>query len=188
MLRQAKAVIRLAKKLTAFCGAFRADRRGTSAIEFSFFAGMLSLGMLNTADIAMYVYKRMEVENATQMGAQAAWKTCDQSHLPATKNCSQLLNAIQNAVQSTSLGTKVSLQPNSPSEGYYCVNKSNVLEYVSDITQKPADCTVAGTPSLKPADYIQIKTTYSYAPIFADLTVARFFTTPITKTSFMRLD
>jgi Flp pilus assembly protein TadG len=188
MLRHTKTVVRLATKLTTLCATLRSDQRGASAIEFSFFAGMLSLGLLNTADIAIYVYQRMEVENATQMGAQAAWKTCDQGHLPATKNCPQLLNAIQNAVQSTSLGTKVTLQSNSPSEGYYCLNKSNTLEYVSDVTQRPADCTVAGMPSLKPADFIQVKTTYAYAPIFSDITVARFFTTPITRTSFMRLD
>src|SRR5579862_82457 len=82
----------------------RSDRRGTAAIEFVLFAGMLSLGMLNAADISIYIYKRMEVESATQMGAQAAWKTCDLNHLPAVTNCPGLIFAVQNAVQGTSLG------------------------------------------------------------------------------------
>jgi len=164
------------------------DQRGVSAIEFSLFAGMLTFGVLNTADISIYIYKRMELENATQMGAQAAWKTCDANHLPATTSCPGLTTAITNAVQSTSLGAQVSLQAGSPSEGYYCVNSSNALQYVSPITKKPTDCTAAGMPNLQPADYIEIQTTFSYAPLFPGVTVANTFATPITKSALMRLN
>src|SRR5579864_3990207 len=51
------------------------DRRGVAAIEFAIVAGFISVGALNTADVVMYARDRMEVENATEMGAQAAWKT-----------------------------------------------------------------------------------------------------------------
>lgn len=168
--------------------AIRTDQRGVSAIEFSLFAGMLSLGVLNTADVSIYIYKRMELENATQMGAQAAWKTCDANHLPATTNCSGLITAVTNAVQSTSLGTQVSLQTGSPSEGYYCLNSANALQYVSTVSSKPTDCSAAGMPNLQPADYIEIQTTFSYAPLFPGVTVAGVFVTPITKTALMRLN
>ena len=170
---------------------FSSDERGTSAIEFAFFASILSFAILNVADISIYLYKRMQVENATQMGAQAAWKVSDPStcQLPATTNCLALLTtAITNAIKSTSLSTAVSLQAGSPAEGYYCVNSSGQLQYVSSVSSKPADCTVAGMPSNMPGDYITITASYAYAPIFRGVSVAGAFTTPIVRTSMMRLD
>jgi len=173
--------------LAATAVLLRRSQRGMAAIEFGFFAGFLSYAMLNAAEIAIYLYQRMEVENATEMGAQAAAKNCSISQLPATVNCAALSNAVQKAVQSTSLGTNVSLQSGSPSEGYYCVNSSNALQYMSSVSSKPADCTGAGMPSLQPGDYIKIQTTFSYAPLFSGLTVGGNFTTPITRTALLRL-
>src|SRR5450759_2054672 len=116
MLAQAKNFL---GQVTAQTGAIRSDQRGTSAIEFALFGGLLSLGMLNTVDISIYLYQRMEVENATQMGAQAVLQACDptKGYLPATQNCPAFPTAITNAVTSTSLGTKVS-QSGSPLEAY----------------------------------------------------------------------
>ena len=173
--------------ITKQIAALRADRRGVAAIEFSIFAAIISLGMLNITDIAVYVYQRMQVEYATQAGAQAAWHACDFNHLPATNNCSGLNTAVQNAVQSTSLGTRVTLQSGSPAEGYYCVNSSNALQYVSDVNHKPTDCSSVGSAGLQPGDYIQISTTFAYTPMFPGITVTSAFTTPITKSALMRL-
>src|SRR3974377_1432934 len=182
--------IEAVKSVAAKIPTFRSDKRGASAIELSFFLGLLAFGMLNVADISIYIYQRMELENATQMGVQAAWKTCDPNngYVPATTNCSGLTTAITNAVTSTSLGSNVQLQSGSPSEGYYCVNSSGTLQYVSSVSSKPADCTAAGTPGNQPGDYITVATTYAYAPLFPNLTVAGAFTTPITKSAFMRLN
>ena len=190
MLAKEKNLLAIVRNAIDKAAAIRSDQRGVSAIEFAFFAGLLSLALLNTADVSIYLYQRMQLENATQMGAQAAWKTCDPSNgqLPATTKCSGLTTAVTQAVQSTSLGTKVSLQPGYPAEGYYCVNSSGALQYVSAVTSKPADCTAAGMPSLQPADYIQIQTRFPYAPLFGGITVAKLFPTPITKTAMMRLD
>src|SRR5262249_7046705 len=174
-------------RMTKHIAALRTDRRGVAAIEFSVFAGIISIGMLNVTDIAVYVYQRMQVEYATQAGAQAAWHACDSDHLPATNNCSGLTTAVQNAVQSTSLGTRVTLQSGSPAEGYYCVNSSNALQYVSDVNHKPSDCSSVGSPGLQPADYIQIATTFAYSPMFPGITVTGAFTTPLTRTALMRL-
>jgi len=177
--------MRIAKHIAAL----RADRRGVAAIEFAIFAGLISIGMLNVTDIAVYVYQRMQVEYATQAAAQAAWHACDTNHLPATTTgkCPGLTTAVQNAVQSTSLGTRVTLQSGSPSEGYYCVNSSNVLQYAHDVSSKPTDCSAVGSPGLQPGDYIQIQTTFTYAPMFPGITVTGAFTTPITRTALMRL-
>ena len=46
----------------------------------------------------------------------------------------RLLSAMQNALQSTSLGTSVAFVTGSPTEGYYCINTSNALQYVSDVS------------------------------------------------------
>ncbi len=180
----------IARKVITEVAAIKLDKRGASAIEFSLFAGLLSFGMLNMTDVSIYLYQRMEVENAAQMAVQAAWKTCDPNNgqVPATTKCPGLTTAITNAVQSTSLGKKISLQSGSPAEGYYCLNNSDALQYVSDVSSKPADCTAAGKPNLQPGDYIKITTQFSYAPLFLDITVANNFATPITSTSRMRLD
>jgi Flp pilus assembly protein TadG len=165
----------------------RADERGVAAIEFGFVATFLTFSVLNVADIAIYVYERMEVENATEMGAQAALKNCTTAQLPATTNCSALNNAVTTAVQSTSLGTQITLQSGSPSEGYYCLNSSNALQYMSAVSSKPADCSAAGSPSLQPVDYLQVSTTFAYKPLFPGITVSGTFTTPITRTAMMRM-
>jgi Flp pilus assembly protein TadG len=177
----------LAKKITAL----RSDQHGASAIEFALFAGILCFGLLNTADISIYIYKRMQVENASEMSVQAAWKACDPSNsqLPATVNCPGLTTAITRAAQSTTLGNNVTIQTGSPAEAYYCLNSSGALQNVGAVSSPPpADCTVTGQPSQQPADYIQITTTYSYAPLFPGVTVASAFTTPIVKTGMMRLN
>jgi Flp pilus assembly protein TadG len=167
--------------------AISAERRGVAAIEFALFAVFLSFAFVNVVDVSIYIYQRMQAENATQVAAQAAWKACDLSHLPATTNCPGLATAVQNSLASTSLGASVSLISGSPSEGYYCVNSSNALQYVSDVSSKPADCTAAGMPSLQPGDYIQVQTTFPYAPLFPGLSVTSTFTTPINRTAIMRL-
>jgi Flp pilus assembly protein TadG len=166
----------------------KSDQRAVAAVEFAFIATFMSFAILNVVDISIYIYQRMEVANATQMGAQAAWKNCSVNQLPATTSCPTLTNAVQTAVQSTSLGTQVALKSGSPSEGYYCVNSSNALQYVSSVATKPTDCSAAGMPGLQPGDYIQVNTTFPYTPLFPHITVAAGFTTPITQTALMRLE
>jgi Flp pilus assembly protein TadG len=165
----------------------RADQRGVAAIEFALFAVVLALGIVNVVDVSLYIFQRMEAENATQAAAQAAWKACDLSHLPATTNCPTLNTAINNSVSSSSLGTNVSLVSGSPSEGYYCVNSSNALQYVSSVSTKPADCTAAGMSSLQPGDYIQVQTTFTYTPLFPGLSVGSLLPSPINSMAMVRL-
>ena len=174
---------RLAGRIKEIC----ADEGGVAAVEFSLYALFLSLALVNVTDTSIYIYQRMQAEDATQAAVEAASKACDLSQLPATANCPGLTSAINNAVKSTSLGTRVSLISGSPSEGYYCVNSSNALQYVSDVSSKPADCTAAGMPALQPGDYIQVQTTFPYAPLFPGLSVTSTFATPINRTAMMRL-
>jgi Flp pilus assembly protein TadG len=172
---------------TKFLRGFLHDRRGAGAIEFGVTAGFLCIAMLNMVDVATYAYEQMQVANAAEMGAQAAWKTCDQSKLPATTNCPALKSAVSDAIHGTSLGDDVSLIEGSPAEGYYCINSSNALVKVSTASSKPSDCSSVGMPSLRPGDYIEVKVTYSYSAMFLDFTVANLLATPIVKTALLRL-
>ena len=181
-----KLALRFAGRITAIW----ADQRGVAAVEFGLFAIFLSLALVNVTDVSIYIYQRMQAENATEVAAQAAWKNCDLTVLPPTTDCSTLpasVNAVQSALGGTSLGTRVALVSGSPSVGYYCVNSSNALQYVSAISSKPADCTAAGTPSLQPGYYIQVQTTFTYTPIFPGMSISSTFPTPINRTSLMRL-
>ena len=181
---------KLALELAGRIKAMSTDLRGVAAVEFGIFAVFLSLALANVVDVSIYLYQRMQAQNATEVAAQAAWKTCDLTVLPPTTDCAALaasVTAVQNALGSTSLGTRVALVSGSPSVGYYCVNSSNALQYVSSVSSKPADCTAAGTPSLQPVDYIQVQTTFPYAPLFPGLSIASTFATPINRTAIMRL-
>jgi Flp pilus assembly protein TadG len=177
---------RLGSKLPTRIMRLWTDQHGVAAIEFGLFITLLALGLANVTDASIYIYQRMQVENATEIAAQAALKTCA-TKLPATTNCSGLLTAMQNALQSTSLGTRVTLVSGSPTEGYYCVNTSNSLQYISDVSSKPADCTAAGNAALQPGDYIQVQTTFPYQSLFPGLSIASAFTTPINRTAILRL-
>jgi len=150
---------------------------------------LLVIGLLNAVDVGYYIHKRMEVENAAQVGAQAAWKTCNdqKSMLPATENCAGLTNAITAAIQSTSLGTAVSLASGYPTEGYYCVDSSNALQSVGTLSNKPPNCSATGNSKTSPGDYIQVQATYQYAPLFKITVMHVWGITSITMTSWMRL-
>ena len=166
-------------------GLFREDHRGIAAVEFAITAPIAILVLINVYDISSYISQRMTVQTAAQAAVQAIWHTCDTAHVPATTLCSSLTIVATTAIQSTAFGNKITLA--GTTEGYYCVNASNALQYVSDVSQKPSDCTSAGTPGLQPGDYIKVQAQFSYAPLFAASYAANLFTTPITASAWMRL-
>jgi Flp pilus assembly protein TadG len=179
---------------------FGADARAVAGIEFALTGAVLVLGLLNAVDLGYYAYRRMEVENAAEMGAQAAWKNCNDLNrnlLPATQNCTKangastdLNSAITSAIQSTSLGTAVSLASGYPAEDYRCANASNVLQSVGPVSSPPpANCSAAGNPSGTPGDYLQVGVTCPYQSLFPGLISVMSVSgiTSITKTSWMRL-
>jgi Flp pilus assembly protein TadG len=166
---------------------FAKDRKGLAAIEFALIASFLAMATLNVSDLAVYLYDELQVSNATQMGAQAAWAACDLNHLPATVKCSGLSTAIAAAVQSSTLGNDVTLQSGSPAEGYYCASASGSLQYMSDVSNRPADCTAAGLSTASPGDYIQVKTAYRYVAIFPGISVASLLPATITSSAWVRL-
>jgi Flp pilus assembly protein TadG len=175
----------------------RRDERGVAALEFALVGTFLVVGLLNAVDVGYYTYQRMAVENAAQVGAQAAWKNCSDpsTMLPATVNCTtangaaaDLSSAITAAIQSSSLGTSVTLVSGYPAEGYYCINTSGMLQAVGSLSSKPSNCSAAGNSALSPGDYIQVGVTYTYAPLFPGISVmGASGITAITATAWMRL-
>jgi Flp pilus assembly pilin Flp len=169
MLNRKKFRVGTLTKLVTAASTLKKDERGASALEFAIFVGILAFGLLNTADISIYIYKRMQVENATEMAAQAAWKACDPSkgYLPATLSCPNLISTITQAAQSTALGEQVTIAVGSPQEGFYCLNDAGALQLVANATlNPPADCSATGLVGQQPGDYIQVTTSFSYAPLF----------------------
>jgi Flp pilus assembly protein TadG len=58
-------------RLTRVARRLNADDRGVAAIEFCLVATFLTFSTLNVADISIYVYQRMEVENAAHAAVLA---------------------------------------------------------------------------------------------------------------------
>lgn len=178
----------LARTLKHLLRRMARDNQAMATVEFALTAGLIITAMVNAVDVATYYFHRMEVQNATQMGAQAAWQACDTSKLPATTNCPGLSAAVTAGIQASSLGTAVTLQSGYPAEGYYCLNASNALQYMSSVSSKPANCSAAGNAAAQPVDYIRVQTSYVHTPIFGSASVTALLPSPITAMSLMRLE
>ena len=164
---------------------------------------MLAYPVLNVADIGMYAYQSMQVANAAQAGARAAWSICSNSTMwPATANCgvsgATLTSSVTTGIHTTSLGSNVSLASGYPKEGYYCATTTNAL------TLAPGPAVSAGsTPTTAstcaavanasntaavPGDYVSVSVTFTYTPLFTGVpTVASLLPSPVTSTAWQRM-
>ena|SRR5579872_548636 len=172
---------------------FAHDRRGAAAVEFAFIATFLLLALFSLVDIGVYVYQRLQLENAAQMASQTAFSTCTTSYQrPVTANCSGAQAAITAAAQTTSLGSAVSVT--SVTEGYYCVNTSGSLTLIGStgtFGSPPTTQSSCGSGTWLnggvPGDYVAVSVSYAYSPIFGGISLANLLTTPMTKTTWMRV-
>ncbi len=164
-------------------------------MELMIISGPILMLLFNVVDVGTYTYQRMQVEEAAQIGVQKVYASCTSSSLPAVQNCNvgTLSSTITTAVQSTSLGSNVSVVSGYPIEGYYCLDASNTLTLVGQSATiggtptKPASCVAAGLPAGRMGDYIQIRVTYGYTSVFSWVSVAGLLSGPITKTAWMPL-
>ncbi len=167
---------------------FGAAARGVAGIEFAIVGPLLALGLLNAVDVGYYAYEGMEVWNAAEVGAQAARTNCNNlttTLLPATVNCPALNATITTAIQSTSLGTKVTLVSGYPAEAYYCVNASNALILQGPVSSPPTAC----SSGISPGDFLQVDVTYPYTPLFSGklCVMCGLGVTSISNTTWMRM-
>lgn len=181
-------IFRMARTVPAILR-FARDRRGAATIEVALTTLFMAYSVMNVADISIYAYTRMQVQNAAQMGAQAIYEACGSEDLPATSQCSGLDAAVLRGIQSTALGSRVTLKSGSPAEGWYCINSSNALQYMSAYDSKPVDCSGAGTPSLQPGDYIKVETQHTYSPLFpTNTTIGSLLNTQMSASALVRLE
>jgi Flp pilus assembly protein TadG len=182
------------KSLLLECRRYWNDAKGAAAAEFALILMLLLIPLLNAVDLATYAWKRMLVDNAAQVAAQAAWATCSASvNLPATPNsyanCPDMPGAVTMAARSTALGTGVTVT--STTENYYCVKTAtSQLGTVGTFPgTKPANCggAAGGLTADRPGDYVLITVSYTYVPVFSAVSVASLLTTPIVRTAWMRL-
>lgn len=160
---------------------------GAAAVEMGLIGAMFIGALINAVEIGRYGVARMQVNNAAQAGVAAAYHACDMAHLPATSNCPALADTVDTAVQSTSLGDKVT-RTGSYDEGWYCVTSTKTLERVADAgSAKPVDCAAVQNPGAAPGLYLAVRARYAYEPIFTGLTLAGTFTTPIIRTAWARM-
>src|SRR5215472_629890 len=152
-----------------------ADEAGNAMVEFALAAPILITLLLNLFDFSVLIWAKMETDSSAQMGAQAAFKTCANGPMPAmtTGNCSNLSTAVTTAVQSSALGTGVTLASGYPAENYYCVSGTS-LQSVGTYSSPPSpfDCSAAGNAAVIPGDYIVVQVNYTYAPTFSGLSLA----------------
>jgi len=172
------------------------DRRGAAAAEFALWTAALALPVLSTIDLATFAVRRLQVVQAGDAAAAAAWRVCDTAaKLPATQNCPDLAQAVLAAAQATPLGEDVRLAEGSPQEGFFCVTADGDLQPASATwtigdapASEPADCsTVEAGSAARAARYISVTVTYDYAPLFGAASVVRLLPTRLTQTAWRRL-
>jgi len=162
--------------------AYVTNRAGAAAAEFALILTMLTIPLLNVFDIGVYVYDRMQLDNAAQVAVQTAWAQCAPSgNVPATSNCSGLAAAMTTAIRTTPLGSGVTIT--STTESYCCPGAGTISCQGPVATTTPASCSSGQAPG----DYIFITASYTYSPLYSSLSVASFLTSPIVRTAWMRL-
>ncbi len=166
-------------------GRVRRDQSGATAIEFGLIAAILVFLLLNGVDLGRYLYLRTQVENAAQAGAHWIWEKCDPMKLPVMTRCYSGQSAAQTAVAGviSSVLAGVSGDQVTLTEGFYCTDAAGALHSVTNMASLPTQCVSGAVPG----DYIQVRITYGFAPLFGNLTVAQAFGTSISMTSYMRL-
>jgi Flp pilus assembly protein TadG len=186
--------------------AYRGDTRGGAAVEIGLMITVMTIPLLNVPDLAIYGAQSMAVSTAAHAGAEAAYRTCNSAqYWPAIVNCPTFSTVIQDAVQSTSLGTNVVETPGSPpAEGYYCTTTAGALVLVSSLssivgtapTNVPSTCSAQtpptgatwSAPSAAPGDYVQVSVTYTYHPLFPYVSAVSFLAQTLNRTQWIRLD
>jgi Flp pilus assembly protein TadG len=178
---------RAVRRLRAFG---RADL-GAAAAEFAIVATLLVYMLVNVVDLGMYVYARMQVENAAQAAAEKVFVACESSTTTdVTSKCSGVAGVITTAAQQTSLGTSVTAQiASTPGEGWYCSNGSGGMTRSSTaITAAQPNCLLTVLLNVSAAgDYLPITATYTYTPVFPGATVTSIIGTSISKTVWIRV-
>ena len=180
---------------------YRASCEGAAAAEFALFLTVLTIPVLNVVDLGYYTYQKMQLENAALAGSEIARSFCN-AKVPATDSvkCPGFNTAETNAITSTSLGGLVTPVAGFPIEAYYCALTTGGLQLVGTAgtmgspptPPTPNTCDAVANHSAangtRPSDYIRVSVSYTFTPVFGNVSVVALLPTPIVKTTWARLD
>jgi Flp pilus assembly protein TadG len=199
---------------------FLADRRGGSAVELALCLPLVVLPLLSAIDLGLYMYSRIQVEFASQAAVGAVQRACQFTNVPVTDDskCTAairggkaLSSVINTAVQSTTLGDKITVD-NSCSAGgdcwdiesFYCLDGANKLQALTSGTTAgristnggsstkasttQTNCvSVGGSATVKPGDYIAVRTRYDYTAMFPGVSIGSLLAGPIRREALLRI-
>jgi Flp pilus assembly protein TadG len=154
------------RKLASYAG----NERGAAAVEMAIWLIFLVPALLNAFDLGIYAYQQMQVKQAAQVAAGAAFTSCSQQgYSSLSSGCSGFTTMINNAAQSaTSLGSNITA---TTAENNYCVSNTGTLT--------TAGCTTT-------SHYLKVTTSFTYTPMFRNVTVTSLLPTTITSTAWVR--
>jgi Flp pilus assembly protein TadG len=155
---------------------YAVDRSGLAAFEVVIWLGVLFPALLSIVDLGTFAFVRMQVENAAQVGAQAAWSNCDS---PPLSNCPTITAAVDAAVGDTSLGGSVA-RLGEVAGGYYCTD-IDTQELVANGTASTCD------DGRRAGYYAQVTATYAFNPLFPGVSVGELLPDAISQTAWTRL-
>lgn len=166
------------------------DRSGGAAAELALVLPGIAFVIANVADLGFYMYTRMQVDLAAQAAVAAVRETCNtDAKLPATQNCADMNSAVTGGLQSTSLGTGVTLESGYPIELPYCADASGTLVQAGTLDAPSANCTAAvSTSTATPGTYFRVRATRTFTSIFPGASVAALLTSPIEREAWIRLE
>jgi Flp pilus assembly protein TadG len=173
---------------------FGRSEHGSAAVEFAIWTAILAPIVINTVDLGMYVYDRVQVANASQTAVQAAWSywyaNCQGQS--SSSNCDGVkvngvsggfTTAVKNAItQSSNLGvtapTSVITGSTSVAEHLYCAPTAG-----GALTATTTSCPTGWNQGF----YYALTVSYSFHPLFGGASVTSLLPSPITQTSLVRL-
>jgi Flp pilus assembly protein TadG len=157
---------------------FRRHEGGAAAAEFAIWLLFLVPVLLNIIDIGVYIFRKMQVQSAAQMGAQAALAKCG-----APTTCS-VSGDVTTAVQSTSLGAAVTVSSFTISQ--YCPDSTG-NDATNSLVAQTTTCSTTTSTGTSPGYYAKVVVSYTISPIFGNVTAAALLPSPITQTSWSRI-
>jgi len=128
-----QAAIAMCRLLREFVGGSGDGTRGVAAIEFAAIAMVFVIMMIGTADFGMGFYRKMQVQNAAQAGAQYAM---------VHEFSASSISSIESAVISTTAVSGIVPSP-APVQFDGCPSNTGVTS--PDINSKCPDGSTAGT-------------------------------------------
>jgi Flp pilus assembly protein TadG len=199
------------RRLTERVRAYTRRENGAAAAEFAIWLTLLAPVVINVVDLAVYAYDRVQVANAGQSAAQAAWAianstpcTIANNGLDTSKNpsssCTGLDTAVNDAIaQSSVLGGASPGQITRPSTtsggknptttytgeayGYYCPAKTTyTLTSTAGTT-----CSASAVNAATSGYYYKIRVTFTYRPLFGGASVTNLLGTTMTQDTWIRL-